>query len=103
MTLDQVDPDFIHMLVAYEDKRFFTHHGVDPLAVARADGSERRILDLDTELNGRIDFGLPAWRPDGGRLIVQVDDDAGERLLTADADGSNVAFVDFVQSISELD
>ena len=31
-----VDPLFLRMLVAYEDKRFATHHGVDPRAVARA-------------------------------------------------------------------
>ena len=28
-TLDQVDPQFVKMLVAYEDKRFFDHAGVD--------------------------------------------------------------------------
>ncbi len=33
---DQVDPDFIAMLIAYEDKRFYRHAGVDPLAVLRA-------------------------------------------------------------------
>ena len=31
-----VDPDFIEMLVAYEDKRFWQHAGVDPLAAVRA-------------------------------------------------------------------
>ncbi|GGD36487.1 penicillin-binding protein 1C [Sinisalibacter lacisalsi] len=31
-----VDPLFFRMLVAYEDKRFFSHAGVDPLAVLRA-------------------------------------------------------------------
>jgi penicillin-binding protein 1C len=31
-----VDPRYIAMLLAYEDKRFRSHHGVDPLAVARA-------------------------------------------------------------------
>ena len=31
-----VDPRFIEALLAYEDKRFFHHHGVDPLAMARA-------------------------------------------------------------------
>jgi penicillin-binding protein 1C len=34
--LAQVDPDFIAMLVAFEDKRFYRHGGVDPLALARA-------------------------------------------------------------------
>ncbi|MGB8817583.1 MAG: penicillin-binding protein 1C [Rhizobiaceae bacterium] len=31
-----IDPDLVKMLVAYEDKRFFAHHGVDPLALGRA-------------------------------------------------------------------
>ncbi|HET7852321.1 MAG TPA: transglycosylase domain-containing protein, partial [Methyloceanibacter sp.] len=35
-TRDQVDPRFFDVLFAYEDKRFFTHHGVDPLAFGRA-------------------------------------------------------------------
>ena len=35
-TLDQVDPQFLEMLVAYEDKRFFDHAGVDYIALARA-------------------------------------------------------------------
>jgi penicillin-binding protein 1C len=34
----QVDPGFIAMLVAFEDKRFWRHHGVDPLAALRAFG-----------------------------------------------------------------
>ncbi|PWW04076.1 penicillin-binding protein 1C [Hoeflea marina] len=34
--LSAVDPDFIAMLIAYEDRRFRRHHGVDPLAVLRA-------------------------------------------------------------------
>lgn len=34
--LDQVDPTFVNMLIAYEDKRFWTHQGVDPLALVRA-------------------------------------------------------------------
>lgn len=35
-TIDEVDPLFVRMLVAYEDKRFFRHGGVDVLAMARA-------------------------------------------------------------------
>src|SRR5690606_21630738 len=36
VTLDQVDPQFVRMLVAYEDKRFYDHGGVDPVALMRA-------------------------------------------------------------------
>jgi len=35
-TRDDVDPRFLDALLAYEDKRFFSHHGVDPLAMMRA-------------------------------------------------------------------
>ena len=31
-----VDPGYLDLLLAYEDKRFLTHHGVDPLALGRA-------------------------------------------------------------------
>ncbi len=31
-----VDRRFIAMLIAYEDKRFYSHHGVDPVAMLRA-------------------------------------------------------------------
>lgn len=34
--LDQVDTRFIDMLIAYEDKRFWDHKGIDPLALLRA-------------------------------------------------------------------
>ena len=32
----EVDPQFISMLIAYEDQRFYDHHGVDPWALGRA-------------------------------------------------------------------
>jgi penicillin-binding protein 1C len=35
-TVEDVDPRFVHMLLAYEDKRFYEHVGVDPLALGRA-------------------------------------------------------------------
>ena len=31
-----VDPGYLKLLLAYEDTRFWSHHGVDPLALARA-------------------------------------------------------------------
>jgi penicillin-binding protein 1C len=36
VTADEVDPRYLRMLVAYEDKRFASHPGIDPLALARA-------------------------------------------------------------------
>lgn len=38
LRLEQADPQFIAMLIAYEDKRFFEHSGVDIRAVMRAAG-----------------------------------------------------------------
>ncbi|MEZ5670558.1 MAG: penicillin-binding protein 1C [Alphaproteobacteria bacterium] len=37
-TVDDVTPFYLQMLVAYEDRRFWSHPGVDPLALARAFG-----------------------------------------------------------------
>jgi penicillin-binding protein 1C len=31
-----VDPGYLKLLLAYEDRRFYAHHGVDPLALGRA-------------------------------------------------------------------
>src|SRR5690606_8620563 len=36
VTLEEVDPHFVDMLIAYEDKRFHSHRGIDPLAIVRA-------------------------------------------------------------------
>lgn len=36
VTPDQVDPAFVTALLAYEDKRFYSHGGVDPWALLRA-------------------------------------------------------------------
>ncbi|MEM9641642.1 MAG: penicillin-binding protein 1C [Pseudomonadota bacterium] len=55
--LDAVDPRYLAMLIAYEDKRFRTHAGVDPLAILRAFGQAM--------LNGRIVSG-------GSTLTMQV-------------------------------
>ena len=52
-----VDPQFFDLLFAYEDKRFRSHHGVDPLALLRA------AVQLVT--SGRIRSG-------GSTLTMQV-------------------------------
>jgi len=36
VTADDVDPRFLKMLIAYEDKRFYEHGGIDPQALMRA-------------------------------------------------------------------
>lgn len=36
VTLDEIDPKLVDMLVAYEDKRFWDHPGVDGIAITRA-------------------------------------------------------------------
>ncbi len=36
LTPEDTDPDFLRMLIAYEDKRFMRHSGIDTLAVLRA-------------------------------------------------------------------
>lgn len=55
--VDDVDPRYLAMLKAYEDRRFDDHPGIDPLGMARAAG---QML-----LNGRIVSG-------GSTLTMQV-------------------------------
>jgi len=62
-----VDPDFLSMLVAYEDRRFYRHGGVDPLALLRAAGQ--------AAANGRVVSG-------GSTLTMQV-----ARLLESSGTG----------------
>ena len=57
VTIDGVDPLFIDVLLAYEDRRFFAHHGVDPRAMLRAAAQAVR--------HGRIVSG-------GSTLTMQV-------------------------------
>ncbi len=58
---DQVDPLFYKMLVAYEDKRFYRHHGVDMMATARAFGQAVR--------HGRIVSGASTLTMQVARLL----------------------------------
>ncbi|MEK1891035.1 MAG: penicillin-binding protein 1C [Phyllobacterium sp.] len=56
-----VDPQFVRMLVAYEDQRFWQHRGIDPIALARA------AVQLVT--NGRIVSGASTLSMQVARLI----------------------------------
>ncbi|MCT8972076.1 penicillin-binding protein 1C [Microbaculum marinisediminis] len=69
--LASVDPRFVQMLVAYEDKRFRDHAGVDPLALGRA------AWQLAT--NGRIVSGGSTLTMQVARLLSP----RGERSLGA--------------------
>ena len=54
---DKVDPTYLRMLLAYEDKRFYQHAGVDPRSLTRA--------ILQAVWNGRVVSG-------GSTLTMQV-------------------------------
>ncbi len=66
-----VDPQFLKMLIAYEDRRFEEHAGVDPIALARA------AIQLMT--NGRIISGGSTITMQVARLI----EPRRERSITA--------------------
>ncbi|TQN62183.1 penicillin-binding protein 1C [Agrobacterium tumefaciens] len=57
----EVDPQFLRMLVAYEDQRFYDHHGVDPWALLR---SGWQLVS-----NGRIVSGASTLSMQVARLI----------------------------------
>ncbi|QRM46418.1 penicillin-binding protein 1C [Rhizobium sp. BG4] len=59
--VSDVDPQFLRMLVAYEDRRFYDHHGIDALAIGRA------ALQLVT--SGRIVSGASTLSMQVARLI----------------------------------
>src|SRR6185295_13854920 len=42
LRLSDVPPDFVHAVLAAEDSRFYTHHGVDFLAIGRAGAANLR-------------------------------------------------------------
>ncbi len=68
VTADRVDPNYVAMLIAYEDRRFYSHDGVDLLALARA--------ALSSAQSGRLVSG-------GSTLTMQV-----ARLLEDGATGT---------------
>ncbi len=68
---DGVDPRFLELLIACEDKRFRAHSGVDPLALLRAAGQMLR--------HGRIVSGASTLTMQVARLL----EPRAERSLTA--------------------
>src|SRR5262245_57604984 len=62
----EIDPLLIRMTIAYEDKRFRYHAGLDPLAVARA--------GLQLVRNGRIVSGGSTLSMQLARLLEPRDD-----------------------------
>ncbi len=60
--LERTDPAFVKRLVAVEDARFWSHPGVDPLAVARAAGS--------AALTGQVTSGASTLTMQTSRLLT---------------------------------
>ncbi|MEQ8751583.1 MAG: transglycosylase domain-containing protein, partial [Amphiplicatus sp.] len=71
--LDDIDPVYVERLVAIEDKRFWKHGGVDPLAVARAGWSA-----LTT---GRITSGASTITMQTARLLEPRPRTVGSKLI----------------------
>ena len=61
VTVAEVDPDYIAQLLAYEDSRFYSHSGVDLLALARA--------AAQTVFNGRAVSGASTLTMQVARLL----------------------------------
>ena len=62
LRVGDVDPRYVAMLLAYEDKRFYDHPGVDPLAILRAGYQLVR--------NGRIISGASTLTMQVARLLM---------------------------------
>ncbi len=71
--LDAIDPQFVSELIAIEDKRFWTHWGVDPLAVARAGRSAFQ--------SGRIVSGASTITMQTARLLEPRNRNLGSKLI----------------------
>ena len=80
---DEVDPQFVRMLVAYEDKRFRDHHGVDPVAMLRA--------SLQFATSGHIVSGGSTLTMQLARLMEVGDTYIGESIVGSRFTGRIVA------------
>ncbi|MEO3413411.1 penicillin-binding protein 1C [Roseovarius sp. CAU 1744] len=86
---DRVDPDFLAMLIAYEDRRFYDHAGVDPRAVLRAAGqalAHGQVMSGASTLTMQVarlleESGTGSWRGKLRQMRVAL---ALERRLSKD-------------------
>ena len=87
--LADVDPDYLAMLIAFEDKRFYDHAGIDPKAVLRAGwqaATSGHVVSGGSTLTMQVarlleETGTGAW---GGKLRQMRVALALERRLTKD-------------------
>ena len=73
VSLEQVDPRYVEMLIAFEDKRFYSHVGVDPRALLRGFGqfvANGRIISGGSTLTMQVARLLE--RGDTGRLSAKI-------------------------------
>ncbi|MEO3385427.1 penicillin-binding protein 1C [Mesorhizobium sp. CAU 1741] len=105
VALEDVDPRFIDMLVAYEDRRFRSHHGIDLLAVGRAamqfvtngrivSGGSTITMQLARLIEPREERSIPAKLRQMARAL-QIEkrlskDEILERYLTLAPYGGNL-------------
>jgi penicillin-binding protein 1C len=73
VNIGDVDPRYLRMLVAYEDKRFHSHWGVDPLALGRA------VIQLAE--SGRVVSGASTLTMQTVRLLEPRERTLGAKLI----------------------
>lgn len=71
--IDDIDPAFVRELIAVEDKRFYSHWGVDPFAILRAGRS--------TLLSGRVVSGASTITMQTARLLEPRERNLGSKLI----------------------
>ena len=71
--LDEIDPDFVDALLAYEDQRFYSHRGVDLTAIVRA--------SRDAVQAGRVVSGASTITMQTARLLEPRPRNLGSKLV----------------------
>ena len=71
-SVEDVDPDFLDLLKAYEDKRFDHHFGIDPAAILRA--------SVQAIANGRIVSGASTLTMQTARLLEPGPRNLGQKI-----------------------